>query len=87
MDSLEKITALIEAEIPNSRVLADTLDDVHFSVIVIAPCFAEMGRLQQHRKVMNALKKELESAEIHAVGLKTYTPAAYAALKKPAAKP
>lgn len=82
MDPVEKIVDLIEVAIPDAQVSVDTLDGVHFSVVVVSRSFADMSRLEQHRLVMNALQESLAKEEIHAVGLKTYTPDAYERLRK-----
>jgi len=56
-------------------------DGVHFSAIVVSPVFEGMSTLNQHRAVKETLGKLLGN-EIHALGLKTYTPAKWADARK-----
>jgi acid stress-induced BolA-like protein IbaG/YrbA len=50
-------------------------DGVHFSAIVVSPYFEGMSLPDQHRAVKATLGERLDTGEIHALGLKTYTPA------------
>jgi BolA protein len=45
----------------------------HFQVVVISPDFEGKSRIQRHRMVFDALG-DLMSTDIHAVGVKAYTP-------------
>lgn len=56
-------------------------DGVHFSAIVVSPAFDGMSTLNQHRAVKETLGKLLGN-EIHALGLKTYTPAKWVDARK-----
>lgn len=53
-------------------------DGVHFSAIVVSPAFEGKSLPDQHRMVKATLGDRLDSGEIHALGLKTYTPARWA---------
>ncbi|OQR96202.1 hypothetical protein ACHHYP_16540 [Achlya hypogyna] len=46
-----------------------------FSIIVVSPLFEGMGLLQRQRAVNDALKEEMSS--IHALQMKTWTPAQF----------
>ena len=45
----------------------------HFQVVVVSPDFEGKSRIQRHRMVFDALG-DLMSTDIHAVGVKAYTP-------------
>ena len=70
----EEIKRLIEQALPGSQVIVSGDDGVHFEATVISPAFGGKTLLQQHRLVYAALGGRVESAEIHALALKTYTP-------------
>lgn len=56
-------------------------DGVHFSAIVVSPLFEGVSLPDQHRMVKAALGNRIDSGEIHALGLKTYTPARWATVR------
>jgi stress-induced morphogen len=47
----------------------------HWQVIIVAPAFEGKGLLEQHQLVNEALKAEIGDQRIHALALKTFTPA------------
>ncbi|HEX2225870.1 MAG TPA: BolA family transcriptional regulator [Candidatus Binatia bacterium] len=47
----------------------------HWQVIIVSPIFEGKGLLEQHRIVNEALKEPLADQRIHALALKTYSPA------------
>jgi len=74
-----EIENLIKSAMPGAqvRVLGD--DGRHFEAIVVSAEFAGRTRVQQHRLVYQALGGRMESEEIHALALSTYTPDAWQA--------
>ena len=58
------------------QVLGD--DGTHFEAVIVSPAFEGKRMLQQHQLVYAALGDRMR-AEIHALSMKTYTPAAWAA--------
>jgi stress-induced morphogen len=76
-DIVRKIEdALGEAEVHVTD-LTGTRD--HYSVVVVSPAFEGKLVLKQHRLVNAALADELASGELHALQLKTMTPAEWEA--------
>ena len=73
----DHLKSLIEAGLPGAQVIVRGEDGVHFEAIVISEDFAGKSLLQQHRLVYTVLGGRMESEEIHALALKTYTPAAW----------
>jgi len=47
----------------------------HWQVILVSPAFEGKGLIDQHRMVNDALKEPLADQRIHALSLKTYSPA------------
>ena len=70
------ITRLIEAgfEDANVRVMSD--DNTHYEAIVIAREFEGLRRIARHQRVYQTLGS-LVGNEIHALSLKTLTPAEF----------
>ena len=72
----EEIKNIIEESIPGStaHVLDPMNDGQHLQALVIAPFFDGMMLVKQHQMVMKPLKEHM-AAKVHALGLKTFTPA------------
>jgi stress-induced morphogen len=49
----------------------------HYQALVVSPAFAGKTMIEQHRLVFGILKAEVDSGEVHALTLKTYTPEQY----------
>jgi acid stress-induced BolA-like protein IbaG/YrbA len=69
MATNEELKERIEAGIPGANVEV-TGDGHHFEATVVAPQFAGLGRLAQHRLVYDVFDGEL-GGRIHALSLKT----------------
>jgi acid stress-induced BolA-like protein IbaG/YrbA len=76
MITAQQVQTLIIQALPEAQVVVQdpNNDGQHFSAIVIAPQFAGIPMVKQHRLVNEAVKAHLNSGEIHALQLKTYTP-------------
>ena len=76
MFSAERIKELIEAGLPEctAQVDNDLNDGVHFAARVVSPAFEGQTRVAQHRMVYATLGDHMKE-DIHALQLKTYTPA------------
>ncbi len=70
----EAIQALIEEGINEAEARVSGADGVHFEAVVISPAFDGLGTLKRHRLVYGALGERMGN-EIHALSLKTFTPA------------
>lgn len=75
----ETIKELIETNIPGAQAEVSGADGVHFEAAVVCDAFAGKSRVQQHQLVYQALGGRMESQEIHALALTTYTPEDWAA--------
>lgn len=74
----ERIQALIETGLPGARAQVSGDDGVHFEATVVAEQFAGKLPLARHRLVYATLG-DLMGGAIHALALKTLTPAEVAA--------
>ena len=71
----ETIRNLIEAGLPGARAEVQGEDGVHFEATVVCEAFACKPLLARHRMVNATVKTQLDSGTIHALALKTLTPA------------
>lgn len=71
----ETIRNLIETGLPGARADVRGDDGVHFEARVVCEAFAGKPLLARHRMVNATVKAQLDSGAIHALALKTVTPA------------
>ena len=73
----EEIKTTLEKALPGSTVETRDLTGGgdHWQVIIVSPAFEGKGLLEQHRLVNEVLKAEIGDERIHALALKTFTPA------------
>jgi acid stress-induced BolA-like protein IbaG/YrbA len=65
---------MIREGLPDADVSVSGDDGVHFEAVVISPAFEGVPTIRRHRMVYATLGK-LMGHEIHALGLRTETPA------------
>jgi len=70
----EEVKKLIETHIPGAQAEVMSPDNSHFEVIIIAEAFAGQSPVKKHQMVYAALGNSFEN-DIHALAMKTYTPA------------
>ena len=68
----DAVKQLIEAGLPGCRVEV-TGDGRHFEAVVISEEFEGKTPLQKQRMVMATVKPQIESDELHALSIKTFT--------------
>ena len=76
MDPTE-ITRLIESGFADAAVRVESDDNTHFAALVVAEEFEGVRKLARHQMVYKTLGS-LVGNEIHALSLRTLTPAEYA---------
>ncbi len=54
----------------------------HYEVLVVSPAFQDKMMIEQQRMIMALLKAEIDTEEVHALTMKTYTPEQYERFKK-----
>lgn len=69
----EEVARLIEEGLPGSSVTV-TGDGRHFEAVVVNAAFAGKTPLQKQRMVMETVRAQIESDELHALSIKTLTP-------------
>ena len=69
----QTLTQALPVEVIETQDL--TGDGDHWQVIIVSPAFDGKGLLEQHRMVNDVLKDPLADQRIHALSLKTYSPA------------
>ncbi|MCP5301006.1 MAG: BolA/IbaG family iron-sulfur metabolism protein [Chromatiaceae bacterium] len=69
----ERVKTLIEAGMPGATVDV-TGDGRHFEVMVVSEAFAGKSLLQRHRMVLETVKAQLASDELHALSIKAEVP-------------
>ena len=77
MITAEEIKATLTQALPISLVETQDLTGGgdHWQLIVVSPAFEGKGLIDQHRLVNEALKVPLSDQRIHALSLKTFSPA------------
>lgn len=72
----EQIQGWIQAGLPECAVQVEG-DGRHFYAVVIGAVFAGKSLLQQQRMVYATVRDRLDTGEIHALSVKTWTPEDY----------
>ena len=73
----EEIKTVLDKAFPGSTVEMRDLTGGgdHWQVLIVSSAFEGKGLLEQHRMVNEALKEQVDDQRIHALALKTFTPA------------
>jgi acid stress-induced BolA-like protein IbaG/YrbA len=77
MVTTESIRASLAAGLPCEHVEVRG-DGAHFEAVIVSAAFAGLSRVRQHQLVYAALGDRMRE-EIHALSMRTLTPAEYAA--------
>jgi acid stress-induced BolA-like protein IbaG/YrbA len=75
---IAEVKRLIEAGIPESEAFVSG-DGCNMEATVVSSTFSGKSLLQKQRMVMAPVKPQVESGEIHALAIKTFTPEEWAA--------
>ena len=73
----EAVAQLIRAGIPNAEVQVSG-DGSHFEALVVSDVFEGLTPIKRQRLVMETVKTQIASGELHALSIKTQTPAQHA---------
>ena len=86
MVSPDQVQTMIQAGLPDAQVQVQDLTGGgdHYQVIVVSEAFEGKGLVQQHQLVYDSVRQAMSSEAIHALALKTYTPAKWAAAQQTA---
>jgi acid stress-induced BolA-like protein IbaG/YrbA len=72
--TLEEVQAKLETGLEGSKVSMEG-DGCNCSAVIVSPIFEGMSLLQRQRLVLGLVKEEIKSGELHALSVKTFTPA------------
>ncbi|NJL48151.1 MAG: BolA family transcriptional regulator [Leptolyngbyaceae cyanobacterium SM2_5_2] len=81
MISPDQVETMIKANLQDAEVQVQDLTGGgdHYQVLVVSSAFEGRSLVQQHQLVYGAVQEAMSSEAIHALALKTYTPADWAA--------
>jgi len=74
----EAVAQLIRAGLPGAEVQVSG-DGSHFDAVVVSDEFIGKSPIQKQRLVMATVRPQIDSGELHALSIKTYTPEQWAA--------
>jgi acid stress-induced BolA-like protein IbaG/YrbA len=74
----EAVATLIRDGLPGAEVEV-TGDGSHFDAVVVSGEFAGKSPIQRQRLVMATVRPQIDSGELHAISIKTYTQEQWAA--------
>ncbi len=75
----DDIKQLIEQGLPGAEAHVRGDDGAHFEADVVCPDFEGVSMVKQHQMVYATLGDRMQSGEIHALALRTLTPAQWQA--------
>ena len=56
-------------------------DGSHWYATIVSSAFEGLGRIQRHHRAYATVGNRIQTGEVHALSMKTHTPAEWAALK------
>jgi acid stress-induced BolA-like protein IbaG/YrbA len=74
----EDLRSIISAGLPCDHIVVSG-DGRHWSAVIVSPAFEGMRSIARHQRVYATLGSRIQSDEVHALSMKTYTPAEWAA--------
>lgn len=70
----ENVKKMIESGLSGAQAEVKSDDNIHFEAIVVYEDFAGKTMVKQHQMVFATLGDSIQTNQIHALSLKTYTP-------------
>jgi acid stress-induced BolA-like protein IbaG/YrbA len=74
----QDLQALIQAGLPCEHIEVEG-DGRHWSAVIVSPEFDGKRLIQRHQRVYATLGQRMHTDEVHALSMKTYTPAEWKA--------
>ena len=74
----QELQSIIAAGLPCEH-LEVTGDGRHWSAVIVSPSFEGLRLIARHKKVYDTLGERIKTDEVHALSMKTHTPAEWAA--------
>ena len=78
MMTADQLRSLIAAGLPCDH-LEVSGDGRHWAAVIVSPAFEGRRAVQRHQLVYATLGQRMHTDEVHALSMKTYTPAEWAA--------
>ena len=76
----EELQTIIAANLPCEH-LEVSGDGSHWFAVVVSSAFEGLTRIQRHHRAYDTVGNRIQTGEVHALSMKTHTPAEWAALK------
>lgn len=76
----EELRTLIAAHLPCDHLVVEG-DGRHWYATIVSAAFEGRRAIQRHQQVYACLGRRMHTDEVHALSMKTYTPAEWAALQ------
>jgi acid stress-induced BolA-like protein IbaG/YrbA len=73
----EELRSIIAAGLPCEHIEVDG-DGRHWSAVIVSAEFAGLRAIQRHQRVYRTLGARMQTDEVHALSMKTFTPAEWA---------
>ena len=73
----DELKALIAAQLPCEHITLEG-DGRHWFATIVSPAFEGLRPIQRHQRVYATLGSKIHTDEVHALSMKTYTPAEWA---------
>jgi len=73
----DQIESIIRAGLPCEHIQVSG-DGRHWAAVIVSPAFEGMRSIARHQKVYATLGARIQNDEVHALSMKTYTPAEWA---------
>ncbi len=73
MVSPEEVQAYLAQGLPCEHLSVEG-DGHHFYALIVSPAFAGLNRIQRQQVVYKAMAGRIESGEVHALSMRTFTP-------------
>ncbi|AVO41799.1 BolA family protein [Simplicispira suum] len=74
----DQIKQIISAGLPCEYITLEG-DGRHWYATIVSPAFEGLRAIQRHQRVYGTLGSKMQSDEVHALSMKTFTPAEWAA--------
>ncbi len=73
----EELQSLIAAGLPCEHIEV-TGDGRHWAAVIVSPAFEGLRAIKRHQAVYGTLGHRIQNDEVHALSMKTFTPAEWA---------
>ncbi|MDR7094448.1 BolA family protein [Hydrogenophaga laconesensis] len=73
----EELQSLIAAGLPCEHIEV-TGDGRHWAAVIVSPAFEGLRAIKRHQAVYGTLGQRIQNDEVHALSMKTFTPAEWA---------